>query len=162
MSAILLSAVISVVVIIIFQLLIKLLRVKYAYHGLPEPLEDKHWLLGHLPIVSIFHHGFSYIGFHLFISPSFCNSFCVILPWFPSDSPNVYKRIRLNSISLTDPILNLRAAEQASLQFLTCKVWRAVYVSKDSFTSMNTWKEKLYFKYCGFDKYFWIQILWTL
>lgn len=97
MSAILLSAVISVVVIIIFQLLIKLLRVKYAYHGLPEPLEDKHWLLGHLPIVSIFHHGFSYIGFHLFISPSFCNSFCVILPWFPSDSPNVYKRIRLNS-----------------------------------------------------------------
>lgn len=100
MSAILLSAVISVVVIIIFQLLIKLLRVKYAYHGLPEPLEDKHWLLGHLPIVSIFHHGFSYIGFHLFISPSFCNSFCVILPWFPSDSPNVYKRIRLNSISL--------------------------------------------------------------
>lgn len=125
MSAILLSAVISVVVIIIFQLLIKLLRVKYAYHGLPEPLEDKHWLLGHLPIVSIFHHGFSYIGFHLFISPSFCNSFCVILPWFPSDSPNVYKR-------------NLRAAEQASLQFLTCKVWRAVYVSKDSLTSMNT------------------------
>lgn len=125
MSAILLSAVISVVAIIIFQLLIKLLRVKYAYHGLPEPLEDKHWLLGHLPIVSIFHHGFSYIGFHLFISPSFCNSFCVILPWFPSDSPNVYER-------------NLRAAEQASLQFLTCKVWRAVYVSKDSFTSMNT------------------------
>lgn len=53
MSAILVSAVITFVVLIIAQLLIKLVKAKYAYKGFPEPLEDKHWVLGHLPVVSI-------------------------------------------------------------------------------------------------------------
>lgn len=52
MSAILVSAVITVVVLIITSLLIKLVKVKYAYKGFPEPLEDKHWVLGHLPVFS--------------------------------------------------------------------------------------------------------------
>ncbi|XP_062592650.1 ultra-long-chain fatty acid omega-hydroxylase-like [Saccostrea cucullata] len=50
MSGFLITAAIAFVIIIIIQQFVKFMRLKIAFRGFPEPLEDKHWLLGHLPI----------------------------------------------------------------------------------------------------------------
>ncbi|XP_062592665.1 ultra-long-chain fatty acid omega-hydroxylase-like [Saccostrea cucullata] len=49
MAGILAIALITFVVVVITQLFIKYIKLKYAYRGLPEPTYDKYWILGHLP-----------------------------------------------------------------------------------------------------------------
>ena len=52
MSGMLVTAAFTFLVVIIIRQLIKFIKLKNAFRGFPEPLKEKHWLLGHLPVVS--------------------------------------------------------------------------------------------------------------
>ncbi|XP_022342994.1 cytochrome P450 4F8-like [Crassostrea virginica] len=50
MSGMLVTAAFTFLVVIIIRQLIKFIKLKNAFRGFPEPLKEKHWLLGHLPV----------------------------------------------------------------------------------------------------------------
>ena len=53
MADVFIIAILSIICVIITHLVIKIVTVRRAFWGFPEPKYDKHWLHGHLPHVCI-------------------------------------------------------------------------------------------------------------
>lgn len=55
MAGMLVASILAIIVVAFTHLIVKIIKVKYTFWGFPESIYDKHWLLGHLPHVSVFH-----------------------------------------------------------------------------------------------------------